>query len=215
MERRLPMAQQARPPHSLLVRLAHWLLAVSAVGLISSGWAIFNAAPFYDIAFPPAVALGGGLTGALRWHFAFMWTFAIAVIALIAVRLVRREAAPALLPVSPGALSRETRAAIALRLGHRPASYVHLQRAMYLGVLGLAVVLIASGLALWKPVQLAVLADILGGYEMSRRVHFWAMAALSVFVVVHVVMVAIVPATLKSMLFGAVIRTDAARGEAP
>ena len=56
-------------------------------------------------------------------------------------------------------------------------------------------VLVVSGLALWKSVQFPLLRELLGGYETARRVHFFAMAALVAFVVVHVVMVALVPRT--------------------
>jgi thiosulfate reductase cytochrome b subunit len=42
----------------------------------------------------------------------------------------------------------------------------------------------------------------MGGYEMARRVHFAAMAALVGFVVVHLAMVALVPRTLRAMVLG-------------
>jgi len=61
---------------------------------------------------------------------------------------------------------------------------------------------VLSGLALWKSVQFPMLRDTLGGYEGARRVHFFAMAAIVGFVVVHLVMVALVPKTLLAMLRG-------------
>ena len=59
-----------------------------------------------------------------------------------------------------------------------------------------------SGLVLWKSVQFAVLRDLLGGYEFARRIHFFGMASLVAFVVVHLVMVALVPRTLVAMVWG-------------
>jgi thiosulfate reductase cytochrome b subunit len=56
--------------------------------------------------------------------------------------------------------------------------------------------------ALWKPVQLAPLTMVLGGYEVARRVHFAAMSGLVAFVVLHLVLVAIVPRTLLPMITG-------------
>jgi thiosulfate reductase cytochrome b subunit len=64
------------------------------------------------------------------------------------------------------------------------------------------VILVLSGLAIWKPVQFQELAALMGDYEGARYVHFFAMAALLLFVVVHVAMVALVPRTLPTMLSG-------------
>jgi len=67
---------------------------------------------------------------------------------------------------------------------------------------------IVSGLAIWKPVQLAPLTALLGGYEVARRVHFAAMSGIVAFIVVHVALVAVVPRTLLPMIVG---RTGASR----
>ena len=64
------------------------------------------------------------------------------------------------------------------------------------------VLLVLSGLVLWKSVQFGLLRELLGGYEFARRIHFFAMAGLVGFVVVHLVMVALVPRTLLAMLGG-------------
>ena len=64
------------------------------------------------------------------------------------------------------------------------------------------VVLVLSGLVLWKSVQFPVLRALLGGYDNARVVHFVAMAGLVAFVAVHLVMVALVPRTLVAMVRG-------------
>jgi thiosulfate reductase cytochrome b subunit len=64
------------------------------------------------------------------------------------------------------------------------------------------VLLVLSGLVLWKSVQFGLLRELLGGYETARRIHFLAMAALVGFVGVHLAMVALVPRTLVAMLTG-------------
>ena len=64
------------------------------------------------------------------------------------------------------------------------------------------VLLVLSGLVLWKSVQFPILRELLGGYEAARRIHFIAMAALVAFVGVHVAMVALVPRTLIAMIRG-------------
>ena len=66
----------------------------------------------------------------------------------------------------------------------------------------LPVVIVACGLAMWKPVQLQELAALLGGYEGARLVHFFAMAAIVLFLVVHVVMALLVPRSLRAMIRG-------------
>src|ERR1035437_1587072 len=77
-----------------------------------------------------------------------------------------------------------------------------LQRAAYLFVMVDAVLLVLSGLVLWKSVQFPLLRELLGGYETARRVHFFAMAALVAFLAVHLAMVALVPRTLLAMIRG-------------
>jgi len=64
------------------------------------------------------------------------------------------------------------------------------------------VVLVFSGLAIWKPVQLQWLASLMGGYEGARLVHFFAMATVVFIVAVHIVMVILVPRTFPSMITG-------------
>ena len=65
-----------------------------------------------------------------------------------------------------------------------------------------SVLLVLSGLVLWKSVQFPLLRELLGGYEGARLVHFFALAALAAVVVVHLVMVALVPRTLVYMVRG-------------
>ncbi len=82
------------------------------------------------------------------------------------------------------------------------AVYNAVQKALYAGVLLAGVVIVASGFALWKPVQLRELTALFGGYEGARLVHFFAMAAIVAFVVVHVVMAFLVPKSLRAMIRG-------------
>ena len=63
-------------------------------------------------------------------------------------------------------------------------------------------VLLMSGLALWKSVHLPLLRELLGSSETARRVHFVVMGAMVSFVAIHLVMVALVPRTLVTMIRG-------------
>jgi thiosulfate reductase cytochrome b subunit len=76
------------------------------------------------------------------------------------------------------------------------------QRLLYAGVIAVAIIAVSSGLSLWKPVQFGWLSGFYGGYPVARAVHFFAMALIMSFVVVHVVLVALYPKTLVSMIAG-------------
>ena len=189
--------------HPAWLRLTHWLNAVAVVLLAASGWRIYNAAPFFPFELPRALTLGGWLGGALQWHFAAMWLLvangALYLLINIASGRLRRQ----FFPLSPGALLGNMSAALRGKLAHAdPRHYNMVQRAAYLFVMLDCVLLVMSGLVLWKSVQFPLLRELLGGYESARRVHFFAMAALVGFVVVHLVMVALVPRTLLAMLRG-------------
>jgi thiosulfate reductase cytochrome b subunit len=89
------------------------------------------------------------------------------------------------------------------RLSHTDLSvYNAAQRAAYLGAILLAIGLILSGLAIWKPVQLYWLGALMGDYEGARLLHFFCMTGIMLFVLVHVAMVALVPKTFLTMITG-------------
>ena len=107
-----------------------------------------------------------------------------------------------LLPIRPAEVVRDLGAAARGRLTHDLARYNAVQKLLYAGVLLAGVVVVASGFALWKPVQLYELTLLFGGYEGARYVHFFAMAAIVLFLLVHVVMALLVPKSLRAMIRG-------------
>ena len=189
--------------HPLVVRITHWLNVLAVLVMITSGWQIYNASPLFPFSFPDAVTLGGWLAGALQWHFAAMWLLAANGIVYVAYGVVSGHFRRKLLPITPRAVLSDVRAAFRGRLEHRDLSvYNAAQRAAYAALIVALVLLVLSGLAIWKPVQLYWLAVLMGDYEGARLVHFLAMAAVAFIVVVHVVMVALVPRTFPSMITG-------------
>jgi len=189
--------------HPLFVRVTHWINALVILVMIGSGWQIYNASPLFPFTFPPAVTLGGWLAGGLLWHFAGMWVLAINGLAYLAYGVLGGRFRRKLLPVYPREVLRDLYAALTGRLAHDDlAIYNAVQRVMYLGVLLAGLVVICSGLAIWKPVQLQGLTALFGGYEAARIVHFFAMAAIVVFTSIHVVMALLVPLSLRAMLRG-------------
>jgi thiosulfate reductase cytochrome b subunit len=107
-----------------------------------------------------------------------------------------------LLPVTPKAIKHDLVAALRLRLVHEKGVYNAVQRLMYWLVLAAGVLIVVSGLAIWKPIQLQGLVALLGGYDVARYVHFIAMAAIGAFVLVHLALVLLVPKTLLPMITG-------------
>ncbi|MBE7940953.1 MULTISPECIES: cytochrome b/b6 domain-containing protein [Ramlibacter] len=198
-----------RPPaptkaiHPLWMRLAHWLNAVAVLVLITSGWRIYDAAPFFAFRIPAGITLGGWLGGALQWHFAAMWLLAGNGLAYLALNLASGRLVRKFFPLTLRGIAHDALAALRGRLSHAdPRHYNNVQRAAYLFVMLDITLLVLSGLVLWKSVQFAGLRELLGGYETARRVHFLAMAALTAFIAVHLVMVALVPRTLLAMISG-------------
>jgi len=113
-----------------------------------------------------------------------------------------------LLPLAPRAALRDALDALCLRLKHDDLSiYNAAQRAAYLGAMVLIVLLVLSGLVLWKPVQLQGLGLLMGDYEGARYLHFFCMAGIVLFVVAHVLMVALVPRTFPPMITGKLRRS--------
>jgi thiosulfate reductase cytochrome b subunit len=195
--------------HPLVVRITHWINALAVLIMVTSGWQIYNASPLFSFSFPGAITLGGWLAGALQWHFAAMWLLALNGLVYVVYGVVSGHFRRKLLPISPRGLLGDLAQALRGRLAHEDLSvYNAAQRAAYVALILMLVVLVASGLAIWKPVQLYWLASMMGDYEGARLLHFFAMAAVAFIVIVHVVMVALVPRTFPAMITG---RTRRAR----
>lgn len=197
------MARDPRIIHPLWLRVMHWLNAVAVVVLVTSGWRIYNATGFLGFHVPGAITLGGWLGGALLWHFAAMWLLFANGLLYLATNLFSGRLRRRFFPITPRQLLHDLGAALKGKLAHAdPRHYNSVQRLAYLFVMLDSIVLVLSGLVLWKSVQFPLLRELMGGYEAARRVHFFAMAGLCAFIVVHVVMVALVPRSLLTMLRG-------------
>lgn len=189
--------------HPLLVRVTHWINALAILVMITSGWRIYNASPLFDFKFPRDITLGGWLGGALQWHFAAMWLLVINGLIYVAYGFVSGRFRNRFLPITPRAVLHDVLEALRGKLAHDDLSvYNTAQRAAYVALILCGVVLVFSGLAIWKPVQLQAIAALFGGYEGARLVHFCAMALLTLIVIVHIVMVALVPRTFPIMITG-------------
>ncbi|MBB5413183.1 MULTISPECIES: cytochrome b/b6 domain-containing protein [unclassified Paraburkholderia] len=186
------------------VRITHWINAVAVVLMVMSGWQIYDASPIFPaIEFPPSITLGGWLAGALQWHFAVMWLLVANFIVYLALNLATGRFRRKLLPVRPKQLVADLLAALSGRLKHDDlAHYNSVQKLAYLVVIADILLIVLSGLAIWKSVQFPLLRTLMGGYDNARVVHFMCMSILVAFFVIHVAMVALVPRSLLLMLRG-------------
>jgi thiosulfate reductase cytochrome b subunit len=200
--------------HPLTVRITHWLNAVAILIMIGSGWRIYNQEPLFGFAFPVWMTLGGqpqisqhwhneeGLAGALQWHFAAMWLLFVNLIIYLVYGLISGHFRRSLLPVRPQELKRDLLAALRGGLAHNIGERNAVQKAMYIGVLGVIVLVVLSGLSIWKPVQFQELTALFGGYDFARYVHFFCMAAIVLFLAVHLSLTLLVPKVLPPMITG-------------
>ena len=200
----LPDTASAPLIHPRWVRVTHWINALAMLMMIGSGWQIYDASPLFRfIYFPRQFALGEWLAGALLWHFAAMWLLVTNGIVYVALGLATGRFRRKLLPIRPSEVRRDFLAALRGKLSHDDLStYNAVQRLLYLGVILAGIVIVLSGLSIWKPVQLKWLTAFFGGYDIARYVHFFAMSAIVGFLTVHVVLALLVPKSLRAMIVG-------------
>jgi thiosulfate reductase cytochrome b subunit len=199
----MPAPPQPAMIHPLWLRVTHWINAVAIVIMIGSGWEIYNASPLFPFTFPGSITIGGWLAGALLWHYAAMWLLVVNGLVYVMLGVVTGRFRRKFLPVRAGEVIADAQLALRGELSYDDLTvYNAVQKVFYLGVIVAGIVIVLSGLAMWKPVQLWWLAALFGGYEPTRYVHFFAMAAIVGFFVLHVVMAFLVPKSLRAMITG-------------
>ena len=186
------------------VRTMHWINAVAMILMIMSGLQVYNASPLFDsLRFSHSITLGGWLGGALLWHFAAMWLLMVNGLVYLALGLATGRFRKKLLPITPGGVISDARAALTGKLSHEDLSkYNQVQKLLYAGIIVVGVVIVLSGLSIWKPVQLQWLTALFGGYDVARYVHFFCMSAIVAFLVVHIALAILVPKSLRAMIIG-------------
>ena len=185
------------------VRIVHWINAVAIFMMVTSGWQIYNASPLFNFKFSSSITLGGWLGGALQWHFAAMWLLMTNGLVYLTLGFVTGRFRKKLLPVSASGVLEDTKAALSGKLSHDDLStYNQVQRLLYIGIIIVGIVIVLSGLSMWKPVQLQYLTALFGGYDIARYIHFACMAAIVAFMVVHVALALLVPKSLRAMIIG-------------
>jgi thiosulfate reductase cytochrome b subunit len=132
-----------------------------------------------------------------------MWLLVINGIVYVALGIMTGRFRNKLFPLRLREVVADLFSALRGKLSHDDLSrYNAVQKLLYLGVLLAAVVIVLSGLSIWKPVQFQWLTAVFGGYDFARYVHFFAMASIVGFLTVHVVLALLVPRSLRAMIFG-------------
>ena len=199
----VPTRVQTSVIHPWWVRITHWINAVAMLIMIGSGWQIYNASPLFRFEFPPSIALGGWLAGAISWHLAGMWLLVVNGVVYVTLGIATGRFRAKLFPIRPREVVHDFTAALRGRLSYHDLTvYNAVQKLLYVGVICAGVVLVLSGLSIWKPVQFQEITALFGGYELARYVHFFAMSAIVAFLVVHILLALIVPRSLRAMIIG-------------
>jgi thiosulfate reductase cytochrome b subunit len=186
------------------VRVMHWINAIAIILMIMSGLQIYNASPlFKSLTFSKTITIGDWLGGALLWHFAAMWLLMINGLAYLIMGFATGRFARKLLPISPRGVISDAIAALTFKLSHGDLSkYNQVQKLLYTGIIAVGIVIVLSGLSIWKPVQLQYLTALFGGYDIARYVHFVCMASIVIFLAIHVLLALLVPKSLRAMIIG-------------
>ncbi|HUI94772.1 MAG TPA: cytochrome b/b6 domain-containing protein [Xanthobacteraceae bacterium] len=212
-----PAPSPARRLHPLPVRIMHWTNAVAMLIMITSGWKIYNDDVLLGwLHFPDAIIPGPWAQHGLQWHFFGMWILGLNGLAYLTYGFASGRFRRMLLPIRPSELIANIRDALHFRLAHDdPTRYNMVQRLLYIGVLSAGVLIVLSGLAIWKPVQFSELLALFGGsFQAARVVHFLCMSAIAGFIAVHITLALLVPHTLVAMVTGGPV-VQPAREPAP
>lgn len=158
------------------------------------------------ITLPAYTDLGAGRA----WHFFFAWMLVIGGAVYLIHGALTGRVKQMLWPSTTElkGLGRSLLDHVRFKVRHQSTeSYNVLQKLAYLVVIGvLAPVMVLTGLAMSPAVDAAIplIADIFGGRQSARSIHFITTLALVVFVLVHLIMVIVAGPIreLRSMLSG-------------
>jgi len=132
-----------------------------------------------------------------------MWLLVLNGVVYVTLGIVTGRFRRKLLPIRFREVMADLTAALRGRLAHDDLSvYNAVQKLLYSGVLLAGIVIVLSGVSIWKPVQLKWLTAFFGGYDTARYVHFFAMASIVTFLMIHIALALIVPRSLRAMVLG-------------
>jgi len=199
-----PRTSSPRQLHPLPLRIMHWINALAIFIMVGSGWRIYNDdVLLHCVVNRQILVIGKWAQYGLQWHFLAMWIFAVNGLVYLTYGIVTGRFRKMLFPILPREVLATVGDALRLRLRHEDLTvYNAMQKILYLGVMLVGVLMVITGLGLWKPVQFSELAGLFGNFQTIRLIHFLCMSAIVLFVLVHVTLALLVPQSLLAMLTG-------------
>lgn len=201
--------------HTRVVRWTHWIWAIGIFILIGSGWRIYDSEPVFSfLQFPIWMTIGGtvedaqrvhnetGLAGALLWHLFAIWLLFFSLAVFLVYGVVSGHFRRKYLPVWPSEVVSNIGDFFSGHLAHPLGVRNAVQKLLYAFAILSMIVMVWSGLVLWKPHNFSELGVPLGGYEGAHYVHFFGMAGIVGFIIVHIGLTLLVPKTLPPMITG-------------
>jgi thiosulfate reductase cytochrome b subunit len=198
------------------LRVMHWINAAAIFIMIGSGWKIYDDEVIFGwLHFPDSLTIGKWAQHGLQWHFFGMWIFVINGLCYLTYGIVTGRFRRKLFPISIGEIVATVGDALRFRLKHDDLTHYNaVQKILYLGIMTVGVLIVISGLALWKPIQFSELAALFYNFQTIRLVHFLCMTAIVAFLVVHITLALLVPQSLAAMVTGGPAVADDAAGAA-
>jgi len=196
--------------HPVPLRVMHWINAVTIFLMVGSGWKIYEDEVIFGwLHFPEWLTFGPWAQHGLQVHFFGMWIFAINGLAYLIYGFSTGRYRRMLLPIRISELIGDVKDALSFKLDHADTTHYNaVQKVLYIGVILSGLLILLSGLTLWKPVQFSFLFALFGNFQNVRLVHFLCMAAIVGFVCVHVTLALLVPKTLVAMIGGGPVVED-------
>lgn len=180
--------------------LIYWANPVYGIRIF--GYELFK---FFPVWFNDFLGIPFRLAEGLQLHFFFMWLFIVNGVIYVIYTIISGEWR-AIVPV-PSSLKRAP--FVALHDAHivkeKPpqGKYNDAQRIAYTSVILMGAGSLVTGLAIYKPLQLAWLTALFGGYEWARWIHFWLTISFVLFFGVHVMQVVLAGwSNFRSMITG-------------
>ena len=188
----------------------HWINAAAIFIMIGSGWRIYNDDVLFGwLHFPDFLVIGKWAQYGLQWHFFGIWIFVLNGLAYLTYGIFTGRFRQKLFPIWPREVLATIGDALHLRLTHEDLTvYNAVQKILYLGVILVGILIVITGLCLWKPVQFSEVAGLFGNFQTIRLVHFLCMSAIVAFVTVHVTLALVVPQSFLAVITGGPILDD-------
>jgi thiosulfate reductase cytochrome b subunit len=179
-----PKRPGKKPTQAMFAKVFHWVNILSLLLMMASGLRIYAANPVFGgrdglrlPKFLEFLMIGDGLAQGRDWHFAIMWVYSLNLLGyglfiLFTKRWKHRFADGGDLKV------------IRVSANEKRRNYAW-HRLVYTSIVPILLLSIASGLAMYKPVQFAWLAALFRDWQTLRVVHFTTVPIVLIFTFVH------------------------------